>query len=194
MIEFDPDTHTYKINGRVVPSVTQILGAMGCGNSRFYTDEGRERGTAVDELTEMFDAGTLDLRAAEVYCPQYVGYVKAWIRFCREAGFDVGRSQVKVANSVLGYAGMFDRDGRFQAGAVTIIDIKTGAKEWWHPLQTQGYAQCVAQPCERGCVYLGRDGGFKWDMHDDPADAAGWLSYLNAYNYRRNKKKGAVDD
>lgn len=194
MIEFDPDTHIYKIDGRVVPSVTQVLGAMGCGNNRFYTGEGRERGNAVDTLTELYDAGKLDLDAVESHCPQYHGYVMAWIKFRAETGFETFRAQVKVANSVLGYAGMLDREGRFHPRNTNgvIVDIKTGAREWWHPLQTQGYADCMVEPHGRGCVYLDRYGDYKWSLHDDPADAAGWLNYLYAYNYRKNR--GAKDD
>lgn len=197
VIEFDEPTHTYKVDGRVVPSVTQILKAIGCVDTRWYTDEGRERGKAIDTLTELHDKGELDIEAAEVYCPQYVGYVKAWIAFRAETGFETYRAQVKVANTRLGYAGTLDREGRFCGASVTgliIVDLKSGAPEWWHPLQTQGYAECVGDRCRRGCVYLGRNGKAKWIEHDDPADAAGWLAYLNAYNYRRNKKKGAIDE
>ncbi len=194
MIEFDPETHTYKVDGRVVPSVTQILGVMGCGNNRFYTDEGRERGKAIDDLTEMSDAGTLDLEAARERYPQYVGYVEAWISFRAEMQFDCRHIQLKVAHAELGYAGTLDRLGAWPAiPADVLIDIKSGAPEWWHPLQTQGYAACIRSPkIERACVYLTSLGKWKWRQHDDPADAAGWLSFLNAYNYRKNR--GAKDE
>jgi hypothetical protein len=194
VIEFHEPTHTYKIDGRPVPSVTQILKAMNCVNTRWYTDEGRERGKAIDTLTELHDGGELAIDAAEVYCPQYIGYAKAWIEFRKETGFVSASAQVIVGNATLGYAGTLDRRGSFlNLGLATVLlDIKTGAREWWHPLQTEGYRQCCTGVEVRGCVYLGRNGRFKWVEHDDPADPAGWLTYLNAYNYRKNK--GAKDD
>ena len=195
MIDFDESTHTYKIDGRPVPGVTQILGAMNCVDTRWYTEEGRERGKAIDTLTELYDRGELDLAAVEKICPQYLGYVAAWIAFRKMTSFVPVRAQVKVANAALGYAGMMDRDGNFCGRMLTILDIKSGAREWWHPLQTQAYAQCVCgtERCERGCVYLGRDGRYKWDAHtDDGADRSAWTSLVNVFNYRKNK--GASKD
>jgi hypothetical protein len=194
VIEFHEPTHTYKINGLPVPSVTHILKVMNCVDTRWYTEEGRERGKAIDTLTELHDKGELDIEAAEIYCPQYIGYAKAWIAFRAETRFVPALTQVMVGNARLGYAGTLDRRGSFlNLGLATVLlDIKTGAPEWWHPLQTEGYRQCCIGVNVRGCVYLGRNGKAKWVEHDDPADAAGWLSYLNAYNYRGNK--GAKDD
>lgn len=193
MIEFDQVTHTYWIDDREVPSVTQILKAMNCVDTRWYTEEGRERGKAIDTLTEMYDAGTLDLEALRVYGKSYAGYIEAWIAFRAETGFVRTFAQVRVANARLGYAGTLDGEGNFNGVPLLyIVDLKTGPPLWWHPLQTQGYAECSISAKRRGCVYLRRDGRFKWVEHDDPADAAGWLSFLNAYNYRKNR--GAKDE
>lgn len=34
-IHYDPDTHVYTVGGRVIPSVTEILKAEGCIDTRF---------------------------------------------------------------------------------------------------------------------------------------------------------------
>jgi hypothetical protein len=64
--------------------------------------------------------------------------------------------------------------GRFHA----IVDLKTGAKEEWHRLQTALHSILVAaQPgslpaefWQRGALYLREDGSWKWDPHERLSD------------------------
>ena len=50
MIEFHPALHECREGDRVIPGVTQILKSAGIINCFFYSEEARERGSAVHDL------------------------------------------------------------------------------------------------------------------------------------------------
>ena len=83
MNTFDPITHTFRINGVPVPSVTQALKAADIIDDRFYTDEARERGIAVHAACHYLDEECLDW---ETVAPEIVPYVEAYQRFKDESG------------------------------------------------------------------------------------------------------------
>lgn len=193
-IKFDRETHSYTLNGKVLPSVTQILKGVGCIDTRWYTEEGRARGSAVDTLTELADSGKLDWGKLRTEYPTLVGYAESWVKFCKECEFQVDLSQHRVVHPDGWYAGTLDRLGLLGAAGLTrfLLDIKTGDPAFWHPLQTVAYTLCGPDMVRRGCVYLRPDSTYKLVEHTDPADAPAWQHCLGLYNYRKNK--GAISE
>ena len=54
VIKLDRETHTYTPN---LPSVTEILRSVGLIDATWYTEEARQRGTAVHLACEYWDSG-----------------------------------------------------------------------------------------------------------------------------------------
>jgi hypothetical protein len=142
-IEFDHATHTYRVDGRVVPSVTQIIAAAGLvKGSEWFTEESRWRGSNVHLACQYLDEGCLDRSAL---APEYVPYVEAYERFKAETGFEPDLIEYSVCDMHGRFAGKLDRTGRIAAlDGPVLIDIKTGAVQRTTELQTAAYAHCLS--------------------------------------------------
>lgn len=184
-LAFDEETHVYKIDGRVVPSVTQVLKGAGLIDTAWFNDEARDRGTYVAQATQWLDEGTLDYDALD---PKLKPYVLAWEKFAYlENEIEIVSVEARVANHPRMYAGTLDRLMRWN-GYIWVIDIKTGASQAWHGLQTAAYQECVTGGAlYRGSVVLKPDGTYKFKEHKDRNDRNAFLSALNLYHWKKEK-------
>lgn len=173
LLDFDPESHTYRFDGRVVPSVTQILRPVGFDYSAVppaTLDYAAQRGTAVHSATEFFDDGDLDEDSLDL---EILPYVEAWRRFREESGFQVFRSEVRVYSQRHGFAGTFDCLGVL-GRQLAIVEKKTTAV--LHPstaIQVSAYMRAFNEGKPRDeqakrcySVWLRRDGTFRLDEHD----------------------------
>lgn len=186
-LTFDKQTHTYRVDGIRVPSVTQILNGAGLINTDWYTAESAQRGTAVHTICEMEDNGVLDLGVVRRSYPQYLGYLDAWKAFKRAATTKFTAIEERFYYPALHYAGTKDR--RMIAGTeYCIVDIKTGAPQLWHQLQTGGYAlsENVGTAIGRWCVYLKPDGKFTINVHGDASDLDAFASLATFHTWKIN--------
>lgn len=167
LIEFNAARHLYLLGGRPAPSVTQVLHAAGLIDASWYTEEARDRGTAVhmachyiDEDGPHGELGNLDPDWLDR--SPYAGYVRAYLAFKRDAGFHQELVEMRMFHR-LGYCGTVDRTGFFgqqpARGANVLIDIKTGQPEMWHKIQLAAYAACMPRPMgtRRFNLYLSND-------------------------------------
>ena len=129
LITFDPDTHTYTLDGKPCPSVTEITRFLHY-KAEYADKESRDRaarkGTAIHELTALIDYGE-DVEIT----PELSGYVQAWKNFKRDYRVEVLAIEQVVGGYLFGgtgcpLCGTLDRRARIgeQEG---IIDIKTGS-------------------------------------------------------------------
>ena len=85
MLELNSETHTYSVNGSIVPGVTEILSAQGMidlwGIPVFQLQRARDLGKAVHSTCEYFDKGILKISTLD---EGIVPYLKAWIKFLKE--------------------------------------------------------------------------------------------------------------
>lgn len=141
-LAFDPAGHTYRLDGRVVKSNTQILKAAGLIDDRFYTEESRDRGVRIHKAVEMYEGETLvmDQVDADVR-PRLEGYFK----FKRDTGFVAELVETRVFSDEHSFATTLDLLGRMQ-GTRDLIDIKSGATNAWNELQLGGQDVAI---CER---------------------------------------------
>ncbi|MGM9650390.1 MAG: hypothetical protein ACI3VX_00460 [Faecousia sp.] len=122
---FDEATHTYTINGVVIPSVTEICAPITCGNYPpvGVVQQAAARGTRVHELCALYD---MDALPDEIES-ELVGYVKAWAEFCRD--YDpvwqfIERPLYGEIDKGSPFAGTLDRIGAID-GFARVVDIKT---------------------------------------------------------------------
>jgi hypothetical protein len=190
--EFDPAAHVYTINGRRVPSVTQVLGAAGMTNGAYWTPESRDRGTYVARATEILDRDPDDFDWDAVDDDK-VGYVCAWEKFKCESGCEIVASEAQVYSEAYQFAGTLDRIIK-DCGPV-LIDIKTGTFAEWHRLQTAGYRLCRDErPLGRAAVYLNSDGSYRCVEHLDRRDEDVFKAALAVANWRAQHIPGVSFD
>ena len=124
---FDEDTHTYTLDGVVIPSVTEICAPITCGKYPpvGVVQQAAARGTRVHELCALYD---MDALPDEIEAG-LVGYVKAWAAFCRDYKPVWKHIELPLYGSPgtgLPYAGTLDRIGEID-GRTRVVDIKTTA-------------------------------------------------------------------
>lgn len=170
-LTFEPETHTYAVNGRRVPSVTEIIKANGLIEERFLDEAAMKRGSYVHEALQFDDEGQLDMEALD---PRLKGYVWAWRAFKQQMAPTVLEIEKQVYHPVYRYAGTYDRLLLIK-NARWIVDIKTGSPATWHPIQTALYAMPFDFEREkvrplRASVYLSDDSKFRWSPHESGLD------------------------
>lgn len=153
---FDEATHTYTLNGVVIPSVTEICAPITCGKYPPVgaVQQAAARGSRVHELCALYD---MDALPDEIES-DLVGYVKAWAAFCRDyrpvwqyieqplhGEIDAGQP----------FAGTLDRIGAID-GFNRVVDIKTTSN--------------LDRPSK--VSLCGQIAGYEWlaDLNDIPID------------------------
>jgi predicted transcriptional regulator of viral defense system len=104
-MEFDAETHTYYVNGEVVPSVTQVLHAAGIIDTQWFTEFGRWRGSAVHKATHYFDEGDMDRRTLD---PIVKPFVADWKEFREKTKFTPTMIEKPYYDATYGYCGTPD--------------------------------------------------------------------------------------
>lgn len=194
-IDFIEATHEYSIKGRVLPSVTRVLVALGLLHT--VDDESAlERGRSAHEACRMVDQGCLDRRSVD---PIIAGYLEAWERLRREKTFRVAAIEKKVANLAMGCAGRYDRK-IVMDGERMILEIKTGPVQRCHALQLVAYAEMETRadrklhaPLGRIAAHLSSDGAYQFERYkavDYSRDLRAWMSAVNLYVWNANRNGG----
>lgn len=117
---FDEATHTYRIRGDVVPSVTQVIRATLPGAwqaSDFYLGRGR----ALHHACALSDRGKLN---EETVDPSYAPKLRAWRKFIADSGAVIHEIELRLSSSLYRYAGTVDRVLRHD-GHWVVCDIKS---------------------------------------------------------------------
>ena len=158
--QFDEDKHIYTLDGRHVPSVTQILQAVGIVDYSHIPPSTRrwalERGRMVHLYTQYDDQALLDDSCVD---PHIAPYLAAWRRFRMETGFTPDLIEHRGYNPEHGYAGTLDRRGVHPKLGRVMLDIKTNQAEEWVRLQIAAYSAFFPDPATytRVCVELKGD-------------------------------------
>jgi hypothetical protein len=159
MIEFYPALHEYREGDTLIPSVTQILKSAGVINGFFYSEEARERGSAVHELCERYTSGgRLDDKGRRLETLAYINAFAAWVR---ENGVYAVSTETTIDRKIDGfrYCGRYDLLAEIGRERV-LADIKSGAPAKWHITQMAAYA-LAANPAKTLLLYLKADGSYK---------------------------------
>lgn len=188
VLKFDPETHAYTVDGRSVPSVTEVLSIVH-DFSMIPPDvlaAAAEFGQHVHEACDLSDRGELDEQALD---PALLPYVSAWRAFLAESGAVVIASELRVYNERLGYAGSPDKVLAWR-NRIVIPDIKTTAiVPYLVGAQSAAYAAAYREMNRGGklpdryCIHL-KDGKYRVHARRDPADFSNFISCLNVYKLR----------
>ena len=166
-LDFNAELHEYRIDGKLVPSVTQIcapLTALDMGNlNPAVIRQAASRGTIIHELSELIDYGTAP-EDIDIY-PELSGYLTAYLRFLRDYSPEWTRIEYRLGSEKAGFAGTLDRMGVID-GKPCIVDIKTASapsratKVSW-VAQLSGYRHlCNGATLERYILLLKPDGKY----------------------------------
>ena len=192
---FDPIKHEYRLDGRVLPSVTQILKPLRDFShvDPVKLERAAKFGDAVHLATALDDRDDLDESSCH---PDVLGCVNGWRKFKSETGFEVEHVELALCSSTLYYAGTLDRVGIMKRyndnvqGKRVLIDIKTGS--WLYAtigLQTAAYRSLWnehhpdSKIVPRFSVRLFMDGTYKLDAWDDPMDSKTFMALLQVHNW-----------
>lgn len=162
MLTFDPETHIYRLDGEVMPSVTQVLQEAGLIDASWFTEYARTRGTAVHAACHYCDEGDLDESTLDAVI---LPYLEGWRKFkewLKEPFFDIEKPLV---DTTWRYAGTPDRVTSCQ-----IVDLKTGQESDTWGIQLAAYQNMVDPTFKRLTVRLDDQGNFypkEWTSRDD---------------------------
>lgn len=183
-ISFHGETHTYKIDGRVVPSVTEVLADLypGWAASEWYL----QRGRAVHACAAMIAQG-LDFDHDE----RIAGQVEACRKFWATMEYFPEVVEGRLFSVRYQYGGTVDLVVR-ESGAFLVIDYKASLTDVV-PIQLAAYALAVPEnyPAIRKISYgmaveLRADGTYKCsEIYSLRRYTAEWLASLSVFNVRR---------
>lgn len=176
-LSFEDGTHTYKLNGIEIPSVTTVMGLLSQHEYMNIDEKTLEnaanRGTAVHEAIEIFAKyGVIDLDN------EFMGYMNGFREWWQANHPEVIGSELRTYHRLQLYAGTVDMVAVID-GKVTLIDFKTTARliEKNCRVQLEAYRQALDShgiKIERKMIlHLRKDG--RWEAPEYPnKDAEAW--------------------
>lgn len=199
--QFDAASHTYRLDGRVIPGVTRVLEDVGIIDYSHIPlatrDMALARGTAVhiachfddevdlaeDSLLFQFDRWEEDLTP----------YVLAWRQYRRDydGTMPIGARPIvieeRLYSETLGFAGTIDRYDRD-----TVVDIKTSDAPWWVRIQLAAYNALLGGARHRRAVELHRDGTYRpheFGIGSLRADTDTFMAALRIYSEKQMHRR-----
>jgi hypothetical protein len=183
---FDEATHAYTLDGRRLPSVTQIIRPLADYGHipREILERKMALGTAVHLACDLDDAGELDDAATN---PEVLGYVVGWRQYLAAVQGRVLMSEQRRYHQRLGFAGTLDRVVLVE-GRHWLVDLKTAADPMpsWG-VQLAGYRLLLDGEIEihaRAAVRLLPGGDFRVDLFRNPNDEACFRACLSIHQWK----------
>lgn len=186
-LTFDEAAHEYRLDGRRLPSVTQLLAPLVDYSKvpRETLERAQALGTAVHRMTELYDNDDLD---EESLSDELRPYLASWLRFRTECQFEPVTIEHRMSHPLYRYAGTSDRTGIIK-GRLAVVDLKKmmvlgphigpqlAAYEKLH--QAEGL-----KVLDRFALGLRPDGTYRLQPYTDPLDWQCFLSHLTIRNWK----------
>ena len=102
--KFDPETHIYKLNNRILPSVNQIIKAI-FGSKFWYDPWYAERGKAIHLAVHYLANNKLNRDSLDY---DIIPRIQAFEKFIAETGFEIIDSEVLLFSRLYRFAGQPD--------------------------------------------------------------------------------------
>lgn len=183
-VTFNPETHTYLVNGERYISVTQLLKKVGIIEPWFFSPGSAERGKEIHKFTEMIDRGSVLPHSVENGAHR--GYISAYRRFLRDTSVKIRDIEKVVVHHPFRYAGTIDRIADLEGPA--IIDIKTGHMQDWHGIQLAAYKLALGEENVRLYgLYIKESGKYHLKEFNAGYYAEIFLTALGAYRWRNRR-------
>jgi hypothetical protein len=187
VLTFEEDAHRYAVDGRTVPSVTQILSSVyGDLIWPWRNEYAMDRGRKVHQALHLWVLRDLDVKSLS---PYIAGYVAAGIRFLMETGFVIRTAEHRMYSNVYGYAGTLDLIGDLDRRSA-LADWKTGEPGYACGPQTAAYSQLWQEETgevikQRFGVHLHEDGSYHLIPYKSREDWPDFLAALRVHQRRR---------
>lgn len=193
MLEFKEEGHIYLLDGKQIPSVTEIIQKAGVSNFEGIPKTILERkaklGKSIHKTLEYYDKGILD---EENLHPTLKLYLDGWKLFLKQFKPEILMIEQKYYHPRYYYAGTIDRIVKFSDNYY-VIDIKTGDENKSHRIQTAAYKEMIEEQeqfkkikIKRMIVYLVPEQYKITEHKNDREDLNVFLSCLTIYQF--NKK------
>ena len=182
MIEFFPDTHTYLLDGKWVPPVSTILVDLGFIDTSFFTEEGRNRGSAVHIMVKHHAMGAGCMEMTEELKP----YFEAYKKFENEMNWRPEVVETPMANE--SFAGTPDQIGLMN-GHEAVVDVKTGVISAVTGLQLAAYELLYGKFLKRFALQLTKEGKYKLTEYKNRGDRYIFQAAVAIYHWRINNLK-----
>jgi hypothetical protein len=183
MVIFEPIAHTYSVNGKFLPSVSTILAEEGFIDTSFFTQKGRDRGSAVHQRIKDH---CLKVECEEL--PEEMqGYFEAFKKFEKLRDWTPHTVEVPMANNL--FAGTPDQIGHLD-GKEAVLDIKTGDLSAAVNLQLAAYEILYGKSLQRYALQLFADGKYKLTSYSDRNDKYIFQAAVSIYWYKHNHNIG----
>jgi len=202
ILGFDPDTHTYPLDGDPLVSVTTVLAPL--MDFSWMPPAVRaaalERGSLVHDAIAADNTRDLDDGAFRRTCPEYVPYLEAWRSFRESRRFVPLLNEYRVASPRHRVAGTLDTIGTMD-GHGALVDFKTGdPRDVAADLQTAGYVALVTEwntvaedpiladvlarfpVLRRYAIQLRPDGTFRVEAYTKPTDFRDFFTLLASHH------------
>lgn len=193
-LQFDEATHTYTLDGVVLPSVTQALQVLPNGYHMVdpeVMDRAAKLGTAVHDIIARDVAGELDEESVDF---DLLPYLDMFRHFRGTSGFEPILSEERVYSTQHGYAGTLDLFGILNGRHVLIDNKRTVAVPRSTGPQTAGYEAALRErfpdfaklKIDRFALHLTPN---RWQLVPlkDPGDMRVFLSALNIHKWSNAK-------
>ena len=182
VVTLDQATHTYTVDGRIVPGVSDILDAAGLTRGMaFVSDYALDRGREVHRAIELYLKGEADDYDFDPIVVPRLNAFRVW----REAMGDRLQPldiEVPRAHPALGFAGQPDLVAMFD-GVRTVCEWKNGTEHYANRIQAAGYAILTGATGRLG-LYLTADRPAKPVPWTDRQDVGIFQSALTLYRVR----------
>lgn len=193
VLQFDELSHIYQFEGKVIPSVTQVLTLAGISDVSMIPwnvlEKARLVGEFVHTAAQYLDEGDLDLETID---KSIVGYLVGYQQFKEEHSFRPSKIEHRMVGEFEGMAyGMcLDRLGWLKNASgddyEVLLDLKTSSRpsaSW--AIQTAAYADGYNYDGARMVVHLSKEGKYKILPHnDDERDFSVWRAALRVAYWR----------
>ena len=185
-VTLEPNEHKYTSGKKKYPSVSKIMQHFGLtpDYNRFGNETACNFGSAVHKLCELYDEKDL-----ADYDSNLQTHLDAYVSFLKMYNPEWIIIEVPIASKIWGFAGMPDRVGIID-DKNCIVDIKTGAKQPYHQIQT-GFYQVLAEEyldikIKKRFTLLLKADKFELIEHTNPADRSIAIGLVQAYKWKTN--------
>jgi len=201
-LQFDPLTHTYTMDGEVLPSVTEIIRPLQdyAAIPERVLEYARQKGEAIHLAVQLHHEGDLDIGSLD---PAIVPRFDAWLKFVEDKAPRICGFERPLYSRIYRYAGTPDL-WCLMDGVLWLLDIKPNSLCKWYPIQLAAYQQLLRETglskegqAKRATLQLKDDGTYKltpYDRAQDAADMGVFLSLLSILNWRKRNECYHRDD
>lgn len=193
-LEFDDATHTYRLGGLVIPSVSAILEPLSkvrySGISERTLNKAADKGTAVHNSIENWIKFEI-----EDIPPEHIGYFNAFRSWWDEFHPEVVGSEVRICHGLMRYGGTADLVA-YIGEELTLVDYKSTyvISDMTCGVQLEAYARALADMGimvqRKKILHLKKDGTYSF--RDYPAnDVNRWRVFgalKTVYDYIESSK------